>query len=283
MVREREAALSDLRKIQVENRPLHEQQIREQRSGSRIAPLRTAPAEVTVQFDGWLRGEAGRHNNAIDQKLDDYEAIHGKEFDRERFARDELYRRVVLEEDRARGIREPVITLRTNSSLEAPSVEQQSHTSVALDPTDGNRNLAVERERVGEHPLDLNTAPGVAATAKQEQTLDSPDVLRPISEKRIEKNTPDFIRRPAAEETPDRHDGVRRSDVRQNSEAAAGQNTTAASDAQRAQSQKQEEKVDWARYERDPGYRLELKERREELRREWQQQQKVTTQRQRRR
>src|SRR5580698_5304414 len=61
MVREREAKLSDLREIQVESRALHEQQIKEQRGVSRLAPLRTAPAEVAIQFDGWLRGEAGRH------------------------------------------------------------------------------------------------------------------------------------------------------------------------------------------------------------------------------
>lgn len=121
MVQEREAAFSNLKKTQMEARALHEQQIREQRRGSRLASPRTAPAEVTIQFAGWLKGEASRHNKAIDQKLDEHEEIRGKEFDRERFAKDELYRRVI-EEEFGRGctLQQPVETRGLTSSPEGP-------------------------------------------------------------------------------------------------------------------------------------------------------------------
>lgn len=102
----RDKALSDLKQVQKERFPQYVQDIREQRQKSRLAPASTAEAEVTIQYEGWLKGEATRHNKIIDQKLDEYEEVHGKKVDWHRFANEIAYRLVVGEEGKAQPSRQ---------------------------------------------------------------------------------------------------------------------------------------------------------------------------------
>lgn len=106
LVTAREIGLSEMREVHKQRFQEFVEGIREQRRASRVAPVSTAEAEVTIQYSGQLRGEAGRHNNIIDQKLGEYEQTHGKTIDWRRSLNDGVYRRVITEEGRAQATRQ---------------------------------------------------------------------------------------------------------------------------------------------------------------------------------
>jgi hypothetical protein len=272
-VRAREHDFSETREIQRQRRPEFVEDIRQQRRGSRLASVGTAEAEVTIQFDGWLRSLANRHNNAIDQKLDEQEEIHGKEFDRERFAKDELYRRVIEEEfGRASALQRPLGTQGPTSSLDAdrqPGQQPQvavDYARLASDPDYRNQilNSEMEMERSLKAP-DLSNVDKLSLAAKPTQSLDSTGIAAGSE------------RREAAKEILTRADGGRSNESGQQPNAGVDQQTTKTLEAQTSQSQKREKKIDWELYSKDESYRLQVNEQRKEQQQQLQQQQRPLT------
>lgn len=274
-VRAREHDFSETRETQRQRRPEFVEDIRQQRRGSRLASVGTAEAEVTIQFDGWLRSQASRHNNAIDQKLDEQEEIHSKEFDRERFAKDELYRRVIEEEfGRASALQRPLGPQGLTSSLEAdrqPGQQPQvavDYARLASDPDYRNQilNSEMEKERSLTAP-DLSLIDRLDLAAKPTQSLDSTGMAA--------RNE----RREAATEILTRVDGGGSNESGQQPNAGVDQQATKTLEAQTSPSQKREEKIDWERFAQDKEYRQQVNEQQKGQRQQQQQQRPLTAQR----
>jgi hypothetical protein len=133
-VKAREAALSELTETLKANRSADVERFKAQRRQSGIARVSYVDADVTNQHNGLLRSETSRHDKVIHSKLHEYEEIHGRQFDRERFGRDELYRRVVVEEESAQRVQRTVKTPEGALSTEPAQQGQQQPLEPAYAP-----------------------------------------------------------------------------------------------------------------------------------------------------
>lgn len=100
-VQVREKSLSEMKETLKKRYWGDVEDIRMQRRQSGFASVSTSEAEVTIQHSGWLKGLANRHNQVIDQRLDEYEGVNGSKVDWNRYTKDDLYRKVIQEEGRS--------------------------------------------------------------------------------------------------------------------------------------------------------------------------------------
>jgi hypothetical protein len=253
----REAELSKVREVQAQRRPEFVEDIRRRRGNSRSTfPTGPAEAEVATQYQGWIRSEATRHNKVIDQKLDEYEQSHGKEFDHERSKRDELYRRAVLEEDRPQTIHSSVQSDGTSLSVETPSTAPSQARQVALDPVRYVndplcRNQVDSQEKITERTQEQGPDAQIGAL----------EIRGSLAARPIEQTSATTVQRPAvreaAREISGRGDHAR-DDISKRQEAITAGNANVPQETQSAQSPKKEEKIDRERYIQDPNYRRQI-------------------------